>query len=128
MTWQSRRIHLTGPLPSPPEAERWLWCVQCQGFFQAQHLRVDVSGCREGCPICSASGFDAQIFDWNSWSAGVENPPWWWPMSTDELHYGLRCDYLNDCEKLDERPLVAIRIWPRDELSQAGFGLVDPHG
>lgn len=120
MDLQSQQIYFNDPLPKNPANDHWLWCLSCQSFFQAEHLRVDVRGRREGCALCSATGFDVLIFDWKSWSLGIDDAPWWWPQSVDELRHGLRCDYLNDCEKLDARPVVAIRIWPRDEIERWG--------
>jgi len=116
MAWPAEEIYFNDPLPKDPANDRWLWCLSCRSFFQAEHLRLDASGRREACAICGDSGFDELIFAWNSWSSGIEEIPAWWPQSADELHHGLRCDYLTDYEELGEVPVVAIRIWPKDEI------------
>ena len=66
--------------------ELWLWCIDCNRFFQAKSLRVDWMGNRQGCACCGAAGFDVAIFPWDVFRNDKEA----WPTSTAELHHGQR--------------------------------------
>ena len=69
----------------------WLWCMHCESFFQASHLRPDEVGGKEGCPFCDGAGIGVDIFPWNDWYKqnpdGLEH----WPKSTEELEHGMKC-------------------------------------
>jgi hypothetical protein len=62
----------------------WLFCTYCERFFQAQHLRIDYLGNRQGCAFCDSAGFGVAIFSWDTW----RNPNEPWPASIAELHFG----------------------------------------
>lgn len=67
--------------------EEWLWCIFCERFFQAKHLRIDYQGNRQGCAFCACAGFDCAIFQWDTFRE--EDDPTW-PCSVSELRHGLR--------------------------------------
>jgi hypothetical protein len=67
--------------------EKWLWCIYCERFFQAKHLRVDFLGNRQGCAFCECAGFECAIFQWDTFKED-DDPVW--PRSVDELRHGLR--------------------------------------
>jgi len=66
--------------------EEWLWCIFCERFFQAKHLRIDYQENRQGCAFCRCAGFDCAIFRWDTWvdDSGA------WPGSVAQLRHGLR--------------------------------------
>ena len=72
---------------SAAPGEEWLWCIYCEQFFQAKHLRIDFQGNRQGCAFCECAGFDCAIFRWDTFREA--NDPAW-PRSVGELHHGLR--------------------------------------
>ena len=67
--------------------EQWLWCLHCERFFQAKHLKLDFLGNYGQCPFedCGAAGLDVDIFSWDAWSDDPE-----WPTSVEDLSHGLR--------------------------------------
>jgi hypothetical protein len=67
--------------------EEWLWCIFCERFFQAKHLRIDYLGNLQGCAFCGCAGFDCAIFKWDTFRE--EDSPLW-PTSVSELTCGLR--------------------------------------
>jgi hypothetical protein len=67
--------------------EEWLWCIFCERFFQAKHVRIDYLGNRQGCAFCECAGFDCALFIWDTFRE--EDDPVW-PQSMSELHHGLR--------------------------------------
>ena len=77
---------------STPDAE-WLWCIYCERFFQAKHLRLDYLGNRQGCAFCECAGFDCAVFEWDAFrdESGGEV----WPASVEELAHGLSLAALN---------------------------------
>ena len=72
---------------SPAPDEEWLWCIFCERFFQAAHLRLDYLGNRQGCAFCECAGFDCAIFKWDTFR---EEDDVHWPATVAELHHGLR--------------------------------------
>jgi hypothetical protein len=68
------------------EPGQWLWCSECDRFFQAQHLRLDPLGNRQGCAFCVGNGFGIDIFAWNDSTSDH------WPSFPGELHHGARAD------------------------------------
>jgi hypothetical protein len=72
---------------SETPGDEWLWCIYCERFFQAMHLRVDFLGNRQGCAFCECAGFDCAIFRWDTFR---EHDDPTWPSSPKELRYGLR--------------------------------------
>jgi len=66
--------------------ELWLWCIYCERFFQAKHLRTDYLGNRQGCAFCECAGFDVALHEWSTFADG--DPAW--PTSVEELHHGLK--------------------------------------
>jgi hypothetical protein len=87
---QPLRDHLQNS--SAPDDE-WLWCIYCERFFQARHLRIDDQGNRQGCAFCSSAGFDCAIHRWDTFrdESGGEV----WPSSVGELSHGLSLRSLN---------------------------------
>jgi len=79
-------VHVTLERSADPGAE-WLWCIFCERFFRAKHLRVDEFGNRQGCAFCRCAGFDCAIFRWDAFRE--EDDPYW-PRSTADLHHGLQ--------------------------------------
>jgi hypothetical protein len=73
--------------------DEWLWCIQCERFFQAKHLRIDHLGNRQGCAFCDCAGFDCAVFPWDAFKdeSGGEV----WPDSVKELAHGLSLATLN---------------------------------
>jgi hypothetical protein len=69
---------------SVAEEEEWLWCIFCERFFQARHLRIDYQGNRQGCAFCRCAGFDCAIFHCTTWK---DDPIW--PKSVSDLRHGL---------------------------------------
>jgi len=67
--------------------EEWLWCIFCERFFQAKHLRIDYLGNLQGCAFCGCAGFDCAIFKWDTFR---EEDSSLWPASVSELEHGLR--------------------------------------
>ena len=67
--------------------EHWLWCIFCEHFFQAKHLRIDFQGNREGCAFCNCAGFHCAIFPWDAFKED-DDPAW--PRSVAELSHGLK--------------------------------------
>lgn len=78
-------LHLVLQRSSAPE-EEWLWCIFCERFFQAKHLRIDYLGNRQGCTFCECAGFDCAIFKWDTFRES-ENPAW--PASAADLKHGM---------------------------------------
>ena len=77
--------------------DQWLWCLHCERFFQARHLKPDITGGNEGCAFdgCDGAGIDVDIFEWDSWAE--QNDLSHWPKSIHELSYGLEVSlYPND--------------------------------
>jgi hypothetical protein len=66
--------------------EEWLWCIFCESFFQAKHLRIDYLGNLQGCAFCGCAGFDCAIFKWDTFRE--EDDPLW-PASVSDLTHGL---------------------------------------
>ncbi len=66
--------------------EVWLWCLHCERFFQAKHLKRDFLGNWQQCPFddCGAAGFDVDILVWD-WRRELDPA---WPQSDAELVYG----------------------------------------
>jgi hypothetical protein len=71
---------------SNPE-EEWLWCIFCERFFKAKHLRIDYLGNRQGCAFCGCAGFDCAIFTWDTFQED-DDPAW--PATVAELSHGLK--------------------------------------
>jgi hypothetical protein len=67
--------------------EEWLWCIFCERFFQAKHLRIDYLGNLQGCAFCGCAGFNCAIHQWDTFR--VDDDPSW-PESVSELEHGLR--------------------------------------
>jgi hypothetical protein len=67
--------------------EQWLWCLHCERFFQAKHLKLDFLGNYGQCPFddCGAAGLDIDIYAWDECHDDPE-----WPISVEELSHGLR--------------------------------------
>ena len=65
----------------------WLWCIYCERFFQARHLKIDYLGNREGCAFCTCAGFDCAIFKWDTFREPHDSS---WPVSESVLSHGLR--------------------------------------
>jgi hypothetical protein len=67
--------------------EQWLWCLHCERFFQAKHLKLDFLGNYGQCPFddCGAAGLDIDIFSWDECRDDPE-----WPTSVEELSHGMR--------------------------------------
>jgi len=67
--------------------EQWLWCLHCERFFQAKHLKLDFLGNYGQCPFddCDAAGLDIDIFAWDECRDDPE-----WPTSEEELSHGMR--------------------------------------
>lgn len=80
--------HATLPYDYLADAEpsQWLWCSECDRFFQAEHLRLDPLGNRQGCPFCVGNGFGIDIFAWNDSTRDD------WPSFSGELHHGARAN------------------------------------
>ena len=78
---------------SPEPDDEWLWCIYCERFFQAKHLRVDYLGNPQGCAFCECAGFDCAIFPWDTFKdqSGGEV----WPAAVEELAHGLSLAALN---------------------------------
>lgn len=72
---------------SANRGEEWLWCIFCERFFQAKHLRIDYLGNLQGCAFCGCAGFDCAIFKWDTFRED-DDPSW--PASVSELEHGLR--------------------------------------
>ncbi len=68
----------------------WLFCHDCERFFQEKHLRLGrhsfVAGRREQCPFCFSEGFDSDIVIWD-WGKETDGN---WPTCDGDLRYGLR--------------------------------------
>ncbi len=64
----------------------WLYCLYCDRFFQARHLRRDYIGNMQGCAFCECAGFDVAIHLWSTFGRGHPR----WPRSTAELTHGRR--------------------------------------
>jgi hypothetical protein len=79
-------LHVTLERSDSP-GEEWLWCIFCERFFQAKHLRIDYLGNRQGCAFCECAGFDCAIFRWDTLR---ENDDRLWPRSVADLRHGLR--------------------------------------
>jgi hypothetical protein len=67
----------------PASPESWMWCIECNRFFQAKHLRKDFLGNRQRCAFCGVAGFGVAIWPWDAWQADG------WPTSEAELRHGL---------------------------------------
>lgn len=65
--------------------EIWLWCLYCNRFFQAMHLRIDYLGNRQGCAFCACAGFDVAIHPWDAFATDG------WPKDASELRHGMKC-------------------------------------
>jgi hypothetical protein len=65
--------------------EVWLWCIDCNRFFQAKDLRRDFCGNQQGCAFCSGAGFDVVIFHWDAFR-DEDDPAW--PADESEIRYG----------------------------------------
>jgi hypothetical protein len=67
--------------------EQWLWCLHCERFFQAKHLKLDFLGNYGQCPFddCGAAGLDIDIFAWDECRDDPE-----WPTSEEQLSHGMR--------------------------------------
>lgn len=78
---------------SAAPGDEWLWCIYCERFFQAKHLRADYMGNRQGCAFCECAGFDCAVFLWDTFKdeSGEEV----WPESVKELAHGLSLATLN---------------------------------
>jgi hypothetical protein len=94
-------------------AETWLWCIQCESFFQEKHLGMNGHAVREKCPFCEGFGFGAAIFPW----LAFREPHW--PTTASELRHGAKapgrphcCDRSDGCEHIDDLcpPLVAMEL------------------
>ena len=75
--------HVLDSSPNPDGV--WLWCMHCNRFFQARHLRRDFLNNRQGCAFCDAAGFDVDIHLWSTFGQGSPQ----WPRSEAELRHGL---------------------------------------
>lgn len=64
----------------------WLWCIECERFFQAKHLRVDYLGNRQGCAFCRCAGFNVAIHLWDTFAEGSPH----WPKDVKGLSYGMK--------------------------------------
>ena len=78
-------LHVVLEQSANPE-EEWLWCIFCERFFQAKHLRMDYLGNRQGCAFCGCAGFDCALFKWDTFREAGDSD---WPSSTAELQHGL---------------------------------------
>lgn len=87
--------------------DQWLWCLHCNRFFQARHLRRDFLGNMQQCAFCQAAGLNVDVFIWDVWR--TPNEPW--PESTEELRHGMRLKIETIVQELDSgRDDVACAI------------------
>jgi len=79
-------LHVTLANSARPD-DLWLWCIYCERFFQARHVRVDYLGNRQGCAFCECAGFDVALFLWDTFRE-PDDPDW--PASEAHLRHGLK--------------------------------------
>jgi hypothetical protein len=108
---------------APHPEELWLWCSQCERFFQFRSLRRDFLGNQQGCAFadCDGAGFDVNIQPWDS--LREEDDPRW-PTSTAQLHHGLRSPSMEEFyEQVDRRRLASVltRFAASPELAALGL-------
>ncbi len=106
-------------------AQCWLWCRECERFFQARHLRRDsrVEGHR--CPFadCTGAGLGVALFLWNDHRDDR------WPVSEVALSHGLRspsmASYWNTRAVKNRERVVAQfrRSRAYRELDERGYDL-----
>src|SRR5712692_6839548 len=72
--------------------EDWLWCRECQRFFQVKDLSRDSVGGHQGCAFddCGGEGLGYDLVEWDSVVKSSPAVREQWPKSVEELSKGLK--------------------------------------